>query len=488
MLQDTKWLLVLEVLYGAIGIVAVVRIIYDTRSVSKTLAYLLLVVFVPILGAIFYFSFGVNYRKRKMYTKKLKMDDATKAQLQREFAGYGEQVWEKKYPVLKRHGGLVRLLSSDRVGRSLLSENQEVKVLQNGEELFPRLIEEMKKAQHHIHIEFYIFENDEIGRTIRDVMIAKAKEGVEVRFIYDDFGSLSIRRSFVRELRENGVEAYPFNRIRIIGLANRLNYRNHRKIVVIDGVTSFVGGINVSDKYINTGKGGLYWRDTHMMIRGLSTFTLQQIFLTDWNFCSKNNIRVEQKYFPLEKHSDSGGNLVQIVASGPDSELPGILFSIMQAVNQAEKEIFIVTPYYIPDASLQEALVIAALRGVEVKLLVPEKGDSFTVSIASHSYFDELLSAGVRIYLYQKGFIHAKTFVIDRVVASVGTANMDTRSFDLNFEVTAIVYDEKVAEEMARQFFEDLGNSRELHKRSWGKRPWWKIFAERLVRLVSPML
>lgn len=490
LLKGSKWLLLVEGFYLLIVLIAIVRIVHDTRSVTKTLAYLLLVIFIPVLGMIFYFSFGINYRKRKIYSKKLKIDESFKADFQKRVVAYHENLTKLDLPVFRENRELISLLSHANVGGSRVLENSEVRILQNGEAFFPVLIEEMRRAKKHIHMQSYIYEDDEIGNQLKEVMIAKAKEGVEVRLLYDDFGSMRIRRGLVKELLQNGVQAFPFNRIRIIGLANRLNYRNHRKIVVIDGMTSFVGGINVADKYINKGGEALYWRDTHLMIRGYSSMSLQQIFLADWNFCAGSNITVNHHYFPLNEplNPNQSAKLVQVTASGPDSDLPNILYAVIQAVNKAKKEILITTPYYIPDTSLQEALIIAALSSIKVKLLVPERGDSFFVTLASQSYFEELLAAGVKIYLYKKGFVHAKTFVIDRQIASVGTANMDARSFDLNFEVSAIVYDNDVAEELARDFFNDIQNAEELDLREWLRRPKWIVFLERVVRLFSPFM
>lgn len=488
MFQEVKWILVGEIVYLLILIVVIVRIMYDTRSVTKTLGYLLLVIFLPVLGMVFYFSFGINYRKRKIYSKKLIVDESMKAGFERRVTEYRENLFLSPLKEIAENRAMINLLLKSGGAGGWVLENTEVKLLQNGEQLFPVLIEEMRKARSHIHIQFYIYANDEIGNVLKEVMIEKAREGVEVRFIYDDFGSASIRRSLVRALRANGVKSFPFNKIRLIRLANRLNYRNHRKIVVIDGNVSFVGGINVSDKYINNGKNKLYWRDTHLMIRGYSTLSLQQIFMADWNFCSGEKLSLGWEYFPSEASDTTDPKLVQVASSGPDSDLPNILFSVIQAVAKAEREILITTPYYIPDSSLQEALIIAALSGVEVKLLVPSRGDSVFVSMASQSYFEELVRAGVGIYQYQRGFIHAKTFVVDRKIASVGTANMDSRSFDLNFEVSAIVYNREVANQLAADFFNDLESSSLIDLEEWLSRPKWRFFAERVMRLFSPFM
>jgi len=485
---DAKWFVIVQVIYLLLLVFTCMRIIYDTRSVSKTLAYLLFAVFVPVFGILFYFYFGINYRKRKLYNRKLIVDEAVKTDF-RHFLQEAERCLSASdRQVLQQYKGLIHLLSDKKTGSNHVLPNEEIRLLVNGEELFPLLIEELKKARSHIHMEYYIYEDDHIGREIRDILVQKAAEGVEVRFLYDDFGSRSIRRTIVRSLHEAGIQAHPFNRIRLIRFANRLNYRNHRKIVVIDGHTSFTGGINVSDRYINGPGTDLYWRDTHIMIRGLSSLALQQVFVSDWNFCCKENLVIDRRYFPYAGMPEKASAHAQIVSGGPDSDLPNILYSILQSINLARKEILLTTPYYIPDSSLQESLVLAALSGIEVKLLVPASSDSALVDIASRAYFDSLLRAGVKIYQYRKGLIHAKSYVVDRTLASVGTANLDVRSFDLNFEVSALIYDEEIAAQLADIFFKDLEEAEELTLARQKRRSRWRKLMERIVRLISPFM
>ncbi|WP_125150972.1 cardiolipin synthase [Bergeyella zoohelcum] len=477
-------LLFFQILYIIFIVGVCLRVIWDTRSVSKTLAYLLLVIFVPVVGAIFYFSFGINYRKHKMYSKKLEIDHEFQEELSQKIDYWQKMIRPKQEG--QDYTAISQFLS--RTERTFAVPNEEIRVLQNGETLFPVLLEELRKAQHHIHIEYYIYENDDIGNQLKNILIEKAKSGVEVRFIYDDFGSKSIRKNIVRELRAAGVQAYPFHKINFIYFANRINYRNHRKIVVIDGKTSFVGGINVSDKYINSGKNALYWRDTHLMLKGLTTLSLQMVFLSDWNFCSGEQVAVQSQYFPIAISESSAEHYAQIAYSGPDSDLPTILYTTIQAIYAAKEEILLTTPYYIPDASLQEALIVAALSGVSVRLLLPEKGDSVLVNTTAEAFFEELLNAGVEIYRYQKGFVHAKTFVIDGQWASVGTANLDARSFDLNFEVSALVFDRAIATELRTDFYRDVASSQKLSREHWLQRPKYKQFIEKILRLFSPFM
>jgi cardiolipin synthase len=486
-MQEIQWILLLEIFYTLVVIASCLRIIYDTRATTKTLAYLMLAIFFPVGGIIIYFCIGTNYRKRKLYSKKIIIDVAMQERVQEQVYLESKKVWDTVPDEILKYQKLAQLLLND--GMSYLTGNNKVEILLNGEQKFPEVIRCLKAAKSHIHIEYYIFEDDAIGNTIKDILIAKAKEGLSVRLIYDDFGSRSIRRRVIGELREAGVEAYPFYKVLFIALANRLNYRNHRKIIVIDGSIGFTGGINVSDRYIN-GSGNtdqVFWRDTHVKITGTGIYHLQYLFICDWNFCTNATLNPKSSYFREPKESP-GNAVVQIAASGPDSDNPTILFSLIQAIGMAESEVLITTPYFIPGESLLDALVVAALSGVKVVLLVPEKGDSLMVAAAARSYYNEMMEAGVEIYQYQKGFIHAKTLVTDRQLSVIGTANMDNRSFELNFEVNCVIYDNDTAEEMTATFYHDLKDAKRIDAAAWAKRPLYKQLPEKLSRLFSPLL
>jgi cardiolipin synthase len=480
-------LLFFEILYVIAVILVCLRIIYDTQNNIKTLAYLLLVIFVPIIGAIIYFSFGINYRKRRIYDKKLVADDAFAEKIRMETIKISQETYNKNKALLESNRELQYMLVTGSM--SMLTNDNDVKLLINGESKFCEVIAALEKAKHHIHIEYYIFEDDEIGKKIEDILIRKAKEGVEIRFIYDDFGSRSIRRTLAKRLRDNNVQAFPFHKIIFMAFANRLNYRNHRKIIVIDGITGFVGGINVSDRYINNKKNKLFWRDTHLYIQGSGVRYLQYLFMCDWNFCANDNLKPDDYFFPNNFYNANAGNkIVQIAASGPDSEVPLILYAILQAINLATQEILITTPYFIPGESIIDALVVAAMGGVKVKILVPDESDSVIVNAAAKSYYGDLAKAGIEIFLYKKGFVHAKTLVADRKLSVVGTANMDYRSFDLNFEVNAIVYDTEIANQLAAVFFDDIKDAEQIDIEQWDKRPLYKEMMEKTARLISPLL
>lgn len=457
----------------------------QSNTPSKGLAYLLLIVSFPVIGIFFYLSVGLNYRKRKLYQKKIEVDEKAFPELEQRVNEYSKNILTK----LQKDLGYYYPLANAVYTRHLISDNNHVRLLINGENKFAEVLESLKQAQHHIHIEYYIYEDDDIGRQVADILMRKAAEGVVVRFIYDDFGSRGIRKKLVRELRQAGVETHPFYKINLIQLANRINYRNHRKIIVIDGEVGYVGGINVSDKYINRADSKLFWRDTHLKIQGASVLNLQFVFLTDWNFCAKQSIAFSADYFPGSSIEKVFGNqMVQIIPSGPDSDYPNTMYSLMQAVMLAKKELRITTPYFIPDKSFLDAVKIAALSGVRVMLLVPGVSDSFIVNTTSQSYYEELLQAGVEIYRYQKGFVHAKTLVCDKCIAIVGTANLDTRSFDLNFEINAEVYDSELSAQLANQFEKDLQDAQQLFLKDWQKRPRYKKVFEKVLQLLSPVM
>lgn len=484
-----NWLLIGEIVYLLILIVVCLRIIYDTRSNTKSLAYLLFAIFVPFFGMLFYFFFGINYRSRSMYSKKLTTNDETAKKLKDDIYHYSKQTFNQSDAAIQSNKELVIMILKDSM--SPLTSNNSVKLLINGENKFQELFKALEEAKNHIHLEYFIYEDDEIGNKIAAILVQKARQGVAVRFIYDDFGSRSIRKKLVPFLRDNNVKAFPFFKISFIPFANRINYRNHRKIIVIDGDTAFVGGINVSDKYINNDQEPekLYWRDTHLRIDGPGVQYLQYLFLCDWNFCANKKLVPDEYFFPSPRSiAEDDDKVVQIAASGPDSRTPTVLYSVLQAINLATKEILITTPYFIPGESLLDALIIASLSGVSVKLLVPGVSDSRLVNAAAHSYYSDLLKSGVEIYLYQKGFIHAKTMVTDQKIAMVGTANMDFRSFDLNFEVNAIVYDKGIATQLAQVFYNDLQHAEKIDRAAWDDRPLMRQLLQKAARLVSPLL
>lgn len=482
-----RWSILLEIIYGIILLAVCIRIIYDTRSSTKTLAYLLLAVFVPVAGMIFYFLVGVNYRKYLIYSKKLIIDEKASKALNERIISVTEKNLQQNEGLLNETRGIVNILLHDNL--SPLTTGNKITLLVNGEEKFPEVMKAIESARNHVHLEYFIYENDRIGNKIKELLIKKAREGVKVRLIYDDFGSRSIRRKLVKELRAGGVEAFAFNRIRLPLFANRVNYRNHRKIIIIDGTTGFTGGINISDRYINDDNpdNKYFWRDTHIRIDGPGILFLQNIFLCDWNFCSGQQIGPERDLFNLARQP--GGNTsVQIAASGPDSPNSTIKLSILKAITVAKEEILITTPYFIAGGSLIDCLNMAILGGVSVKLLLPGISDSLIVNAAARSYYAELLRSGAEIFLYRKGFVHSKTMVIDRSFSVVGSANMNHRSFNLDFEVNANIYSGEFAEQMRNMFYDDIRDAEKIEYEKWKNRSVFIKLAEKTARLMSPLM
>lgn len=483
-----NWILLAQIAYSILVVLVILRVLYDTRSSTKALAYILFIVFVPVAGMIFYFSFGINYRKRKLYSKKIDVDEPLRIQIRNKMNASSEAIRDSGL-ITEKHKTLTEFIR--RSGSSPLTANNSVELFINGEEKFPALLIALENAKSHIHVEYYIYENDVTGNQIADVLIKKAKEGLEVRFMYDDFGSHGLGQAFIQKLNDAGVQTAPFYKIKWYAFANRINYRNHRKIIIIDGTTSFVGGINMSDKYRNDlkTKNTLFWRDTHLMIKGQATSYLQYLFLCDWNFCCAKKLTYNETYFPtIDQNEKIENDVVQIAASGPDSSQPVIFYSLLEAISCAKKSIYITSPYFIPGESLMDALIIAIQSGLDVKLLIPGISDSKMVNTAASAYYTELLQYGAKIYKYNKGFVHAKTMVIDADLAIIGSANMDYRSFDLNFEVNALIYSEKTATELTVAFENDLKDSAQIDAKVWLNRPKYIHVWEKIVRLISPFL
>jgi cardiolipin synthase len=469
----------------AISIYVGIKVITQTTRPSKALGYLLLLFFLPGIGLLVYMGLGENRRINKIYDRKLFRDLKRYEQVKMRLYQRTEDNIEHHHEEVAQQTGVIKMLLKDTL--SPLSLHNEVYVLKNGEEKFPEVIKTLKEAKHHIHLEYYIFEDGIIGDEIKSILIEKARAGVQVRFIYDDFGSRDITRRWCESLKKEGIEVFPFYKIHFF--ANRLNYRNHRKIIVVDGEVGFIGGINVSDRYDNSipeKRHPLYWRDTHLKIAGTSVSSLQYLFLSDWSFASGKEIEFHECFFP--KVTVKNHTLVQIASSGPDSLHPTIMLATSSIIHNARNYLYFTTPYFIPNESVYDSLRSAALGGLDVRMMVPFHSDSWLTNKAASGYYEDLLNCGVKIYRYQKGFVHAKTLVSDDELAMVGSANMDVRSFELNFETNAIVYDSKVAIYLKEQFLQDMESCELLDLEVWRKRGWTMRFSESVARLMSGVL
>lgn len=482
------WSILLIIIYYLIAIAVCGIVIYNTKSPAKASAYLLLIIFLPVVGMFVYFSFGFNYRKREIYSKKLIKDDKLLSQVISAINNNSHRILEENTAIFGNFDSVAKMVLKNE--DSLISDNNRIDILTNGEAKFPRFKEDLKNARKNIHLEYYIYQDDETGNEIADILIEKAKEGITVRFVYDAFGSMGIKR-LARRLRKHGVEVYPFYRIIFSFLANRFNNRNHRKIAVIDGMIGYVGGINISNKYVNNPKfqNKFYWRDTCVRIEGGGVYNLQYTFLSDWNFASGQALYPQQKFFPSAMNDASLGNkIMQTVVSGADSKIPSIMLAMAQSIAVARTEVLITSPYFIPDDTILNAIKVAGLRGVDIKILVPGISDSKIVNAVSRSYYRELLELGVEIYRYRKGFVHVKTMVCDGQISMVGSANMDYRSFDLNFEANVMIYDTELSNELRTQFMNDIRDSEKIDLTEWRKRPRLRKFKERAWRLAAPLM
>lgn len=368
---------------------------------------------------------------------------------------------------------------------ALLTSDNTLQVLRNGEETFPEIFKAIEQAKHHIHLEYYIIEDDKIGNQLREILIRKAKEGIEVRLIFDDVGSWELKKKFIRSMSDVGIMVDCFMKVRFPMLTSRVNYRNHRKILVVDGETAFVGGLNFADRYLDGVPGIGPWRDTHLKVTGGGATALHIIFMADWYFVSKEILKGEKYFKPFEP---GDGKLVQISASGPDSDWESISQAYFSAIATATDYVYISTPYLMPTSDIITALKTSALGGVDVRIIVPGMSDAITPKWGTNSFIEELLEAGVKVYFYQAGFTHSKVIIVDGIFSSVGTANLDFRSLETNFEVNAMIYDEETAGILANQFLEDQEQSKIVVLEEWVKRPRINKIKESFSRLLSPML
>ncbi|WP_282597664.1 cardiolipin synthase [Bacillus sp. REN3] len=456
-------------------------IFLENRHPAQTLTWLVVLGGFPLIGFIFYLLFGRNYRKEKMFRKKYFLDKQTFLKIE----GEAEKANESR--MLEMEADHRRLFTlAQKLGNSPISFSTTTKILTNGEETFSHILEHLKKANHHIHMEYYIVRDDLIGEEIKDVLIKKALEGVKVRFLYDSVGSWQLSKKYVSDLTKAGVEMVEFGPVTFPFLNSKFNFRNHRKIVVIDGSTGFVGGLNIGDEYLGRDKSFGFWRDTHLMVRGEAVRSLQLIFLQDWFYMTNQSFLTSEYLSPPLIENTHGG--VQMIAGGPDNEWSVIKNIFFSMISSADHSVWIASPYFIPDEDIFSAIKIAALSGLDVRLLVPQRPDKRIVFFASRSYFPELLEAGVKIYEYEKGFMHSKIVIVDGKLASIGTSNMDMRSFHLNFEVNAFLYKTASTEELVMEFENDLLASKEILLDEFNKRHFGYRVLESTSRLLSPML
>ena len=459
----------------------VIHVVMDNRQPAKTMAWALVILFVPVVGLVFYFFFGVNHRKERLVSQR-SLDQLTKRSML-------EFVEQENLRVPERHKQLVDLFVNQSF--SLPFKDNQIDIMTDGYAFFPELLKDIAQAKHHIHIDMYIIEDDALGYLITDALIDKARQGVLVRVIYDDVGCWKVSHRFFERMREEGIEVAAYLPVRFPSFTSKVNYRNHRKLIIIDGKVGYIGGMNIAIRYVK-GTGEQPWRDTMLRITGGAVYALQRAFLVDWYFVDRTLISDRIYYPQISTMSDellTNNCLVQVVTSGPTNPYPEIMQGFVRVILAARRYIYIETPYFLPTEAVLFALKTAATAGIDVRLLVPGGSDAWFADWASRSYLREAYEAGVQVYLYETGFLHSKMMVCDDSLTTCGSTNVDFRSFENNFEANAFIYDEGTALRMKNIFLKDqeqsvlLGDIPDRIHPKFTKRLW-----ESLTRLMSPLL
>ncbi|WP_281890012.1 cardiolipin synthase [Paenibacillus sp. YYML68] len=474
--------------YSLISIIniflAMTVIFMERRNVGVTWAWVMVLFFLPGVGFILYLIFGQNLARRKLYRLPVvnrqlvdTLVEQQKEALRLERIPFRDEAAKQSREMILMH------LNS---AYAIYTQDNEVAIFTEGNRKFQSLLHDIKAAKDHVHLMYFIIRDDALGQRLMETLAAKAREGVQVKLLYDAIGCQALPRTFFQSLREAGGEAAAFFPSRIPYINLRVNYRNHRKLAIIDGRIGYIGGFNVGNEYLGLSARFGHWRDTHLRLTGGAVLHMQALFFLDWELAAGEQPEVEPRYFPIQPHPGQVG--LQIVASGPDSEWQQIKNGYIKMIVSARESVYIQTPYFIPDESLITALKMAAVSGVDVKIMIPYRPDHKLVYWASFSYIGDLLSCGVQCYLYDKGFLHAKMIVCDGKTASVGTANVDIRSFKLNFEVNAFIYDTRTALQLKDAFERDMLDSRWLTLAAYNRRPLLHKFREPVARLLSPIL
>ena len=461
------------VIYAATVILILGIVLAENRNPVKSLAWITVLLLLPIVGIILYIFFGRNIRNTRMISRR------NRRRLKR--------AERYRNPDLSSLGLREQTQQQIKLARSLCDAQffpgNDIRVFTSGQAKMAALEADLKGAKRYINLQYYIFTDDNTGRRIAKILMDKAQEGVKVRVIYDHVGSFRTRNNFWRRMKKAGVECHPFFKVTLPVFGSRINWRNHRKLVVIDGTVGYVGGMNIADRYFDGGKNFKSWRDAHLRLTGPAVRSLQYSFAVDWNFMGMPLIEDEVPETP-----ENGEAGAQLVTSGPMSSWSNDELIYQRAIASAQKRIFIQTPYFLPTDGLLKALQTAALARVDVRIILPQRSDSRMLDYASFSYIAECLRSGIKIYLYEPGMMHAKTMIIDDEVSAVGSTNFDFRSFEHNFEGNMFVYSRQFNERMTSIFMGDLRHSRRLLPSQWARRSYRHKAAESIVRLLSPIL
>ena len=467
----------LRILFGFLLVSVIVILIAQNRHPVKTLAWILLLFFLPVIGLVLYFFLGINKSRERLVSEE-KLNQLKQKTLETA----GESVVHDEIPEDNETANLLRMINN-----AYVTSGNDVRFYTAFDPMEADLLEDIRNAKHHIHFQFFIIKGDRVGHEVGEALAAKAKEGVEVRVQFDDAANLTPpKRRFYRWLRKQGVQVQPFIKILIPFISNNTNYRNHRKVVVIDGKVGYAGGMNIADRYSDGIHGGI-WRDTHFRVEGPAVSELQTSFLADWHFSTKEFLS-SSEYYPVPNTFPDGIKM-QIATSGPMDQWRVIMQGMLNMIAQSDKYIYIESPYFIPSETIMMSLRNAALSGLDVRIIVPETMDRGVLTgLATRSYIEPMLVAGARIFFYRKGFMHAKTIVVDDKVSTVGSTNIDNRSFDQDFEINGFFYDVPTAVRMKEVFLRDQGDSVEITLAEWTQRSRIQRFKESLARLFSPLL
>lgn len=478
------WFLTVAYAVTIISIVGV--IVSENRNPVKSLAWVTVLLALPALGLILYVVFGRNIKNKRVISKR------NRRRLRRRESA--RKIDFNRLPHSQSTNTLVRLAHS--LTGAMYYRNNEAVIYNNGTDKMDALIKDISQAQKYVNIQYYILADDNTGNRLKNVLIERARAGVEVRVIYDHVGSFRVRRRFFKEMQQEGIKVYPFFKVTFPGLGSRINWRNHRKICIIDGTIGYIGGMNVADRYVNGGGRFPIWRDLHIRVTGPAVRSLQYSFAVDWNFMGQpllDDDMTTDSSISGERPAPPVGNAIpaegmQLLTAGPTGQWSNIAFMLLKAISIARKCIYIQTPYFVPTDALLNALQVASLSGVDVRIMMPRRGDSDMLRWASSSYIKECLQAGIKIYLFEAGMLHSKAMLVDDEFATVGSTNFDFRSVEHNFESNMFVYSREFNARMREIFLEDQARSHRVTASEWRHRPLPQKAMESIMRLFAPIL
>lgn len=465
-------------------LLAATVVFIERRNVGATWAWVMVLFFLPIVGFILYLFMGQNLSRKRRYRLKRDLLQVDKQALQQQHHQLQNRRMILQDPVMHDYQDLMYL---NLVGNNaLVSQDNEVEIYTDGNQKFEALFQDIKQAKDHVHLVYFIVRDDDLGNRLMNLLTLKVKEGIMVRFLVDAVGSRRLPKRFFAALQAAGGHVARFYSSRIPYINFRMNYRNHRKLAIIDGTVGYIGGFNIGDEYLGLSLRFGHWRDTHLRVHGSSVQVMQKQFLLDWQSASGKEVPAQGRYVP--EIVSNGQIAMQIVNSGPSTIQQQIKNGMLKMIYAAKSSIYLQTPYFVPDESVFIALRMAAMSGIDVRMMIPSKPDHRIVYWATYSYLRDMLEDGVKCFLYEKGFLHAKMLVVDEQIATVGTTNMDIRSFALNYEINAFLYDTECVGRLRDIFLEDMGECQELTLERYRNRGWPSRIREPIARLLSPIL